>query len=358
MFTLKGEGAELADAAFTARRNTYGDSDLVPTKEDMAEAGLALWPHTYQGNPEDDYEAFTQLHEWVKVQGRPLLEASILIPSEQISMIGAARWADQAFPRFIISHTYAAALMATAVTEEVLEDVRPPYRAFMIDVPDGLLTVWNSHRQVFSKIRWILVQQIVKTTGERVWQYIAHADPAICVWRHGVDTRGLCEPDLPDNNWEGCSFMAPKDDRDDRIAALIGRLIVGICLSFLDPSNSKPTSRHSNKTDPSSLKPTDIRTFKLGRPLSVDCRKGIEDYVNGARGGIPSVRTLVRGHWKKQPHGPQSSLRKVIWREPYWRGPLDGPTLVRPTVMGRDEDTQAGTAAEGMVRPGRVHGVR
>jgi hypothetical protein len=37
-------------------------------------------------------------------------------------------------------------------------------------------------------------------------------------------------------------------------------------------------------------------------------------------GTSPSVRTLVTGHWKRQPYGPQSSLRKWTWLEPHWRG--------------------------------------
>lgn len=46
-----------------------------------------------------------------------------------------------------------------------------------------------------------------------------------------------------------------------------------------------------------------------------------------SRGGIAELRRvllhrlLVRGHWRLQPHGPQSSLRKLIFIEPYWRGP-------------------------------------
>lgn len=37
------------------------------------------------------------------------------------------------------------------------------------------------------------------------------------------------------------------------------------------------------------------------------------------------VRSLVAGHWKMQPHGPNRSERKLIRIEPYWRGPLDAP---------------------------------
>lgn len=43
----------------------------------------------------------------------------------------------------------------------------------------------------------------------------------------------------------------------------------------------------------------------------------------GTRGPIV-VRTRVSGHWRNQPHGPGRELRKLIWIEPFWRGPDDG----------------------------------
>jgi hypothetical protein len=37
------------------------------------------------------------------------------------------------------------------------------------------------------------------------------------------------------------------------------------------------------------------------------------------------VRTLVSGHWKMQPYGPERANRKLIRIDPFWRGPMDGP---------------------------------
>ncbi len=34
-----------------------------------------------------------------------------------------------------------------------------------------------------------------------------------------------------------------------------------------------------------------------------------------------AVRQLVGGHWKFHPHGPRRELRKLVWIEPYQRGP-------------------------------------
>lgn len=57
--------------------------------------------------------------------------------------------------------------------------------------------------------------------------------------------------------------------------------------------------------------------------------RGLEPLTDNEGTGTPrgplTIRVKVAGHWKMQPHGPNNSLRKIIWREPFWRGPLSGP---------------------------------
>jgi len=61
-----------------------------------------------------------------------------------------------------------------------------------------------------------------------------------------------------------------------------------------------------------------------------DFRDRVRDYVEGKSHSAPNVQVLVSGHHKMQPHGPGNSLRKLIWREPFWRGPEDAPIAIRP----------------------------
>lgn len=43
-------------------------------------------------------------------------------------------------------------------------------------------------------------------------------------------------------------------------------------------------------------------------------------------------RFIVRGHWKYQAHGSGHAERKLIFVEPYWKGPADAPVLARTYV--------------------------
>lgn len=50
--------------------------------------------------------------------------------------------------------------------------------------------------------------------------------------------------------------------------------------------------------------------------------------------GALSVRELVKGHYKRQAHGEGNAQRKVIWVQPYWRGP--DPEDIQVSVPSHD----------------------
>ena len=62
----------------------------------------------------------------------------------------------------------------------------------------------------------------------------------------------------------------------------------------------------------------------------------VREYLEGKSHRSPSVQVLVSGHYKMQPHGTKNSLRKLIWRAPFWRGPDDAPIPIRAHVLGKE----------------------
>jgi hypothetical protein len=42
---------------------------------------------------------------------------------------------------------------------------------------------------------------------------------------------------------------------------------------------------------------------------------------------------MVRGHWRRQSHGPESQDRKLIWIRPYYKGPDLAATINKPYLV-------------------------
>jgi hypothetical protein len=153
-----------------------------------------------------------------------------------------------------------------------------------------------------------------------------------------VKTAELLPPTItgPDLS-EVSLFPMTVTEQDERVASLIGRLIVNTCLAMSDPERVQGPAPKRRRAP----RPWERRTspepktsvFRVGKPITHDFRPAVRDYIAGKRRTL-GVQTLVAGHWKMQPHGPGLSLRKLIFVIPYWRGDAGAPILVRPIRLG------------------------
>lgn len=311
------------------------------TREELVLIGKAGWEQSYK-HTRDDEEAFNLLateakqllqnpHAHLDPFGVARASSFLYLPAEQVLLLWAARWADQGFPVIQMGHKYAAALMATAATVGT-EEVHPPFHAFLISLPNGLISVTDPNTGKLHEATRIVVQRSRTPEGVFRWSYIIQAG-RLSLWRHGVFTAEMIESDLDQgHDWASYSFGLERDERDERVYSLAQRLILNVCLAMATSGNSKPmgkTARLSAGNVRESKEPL-VRVFQLGKPIKLDCRPALRDYLEGEKRSGPTVQVLVRGHWKNQPHGPKRAHRKRIWIEPYWRGPEDAPILTRP----------------------------
>jgi hypothetical protein len=259
----------------------------------------------------------------------------------QVVAVALARWADAAFPQIEVGHKYAAALMVTNATADVLERVRPPWPAFVIEVPTDLLMIRDTGKDRDLSLRRLLVTTTRFPDGSNRWSFVGLTDTSLSVWRFGVTTVQLLEPTV--EHALDREELLPLTENDDRVLTLAGRLIIATCLAMSDPSNVQEVGighqehaaarKHGRRFG----RPI-VRTFKVGKPIKLDLRPRIQEYVKSGLGGRKlTVQSLVCGHFKGQHHGPQNSLYKIIWREPFWRGPEEAPILVRPHTVKEPE---------------------
>lgn len=306
--------------------------------EELAKLGSVFWPHTYKQTGEDE-KAFDLFGDWADTleQVNPdlalTLRSSLVVPHEQIRMMWVARWVDQGCPRMVVEGPFAALLMATDVGKDLVNLVAPPWKSFLIEIPSGLLMTTNSQTGAQVWLRKIFAQHITNLDGSKVWNFIIEGEDGIQLWRHGLQTEQLIKFEKGGvwHKEDADLFLQDFGDQDERVLLLTGRLIASLCLALSDPTikreqkqTHKKWASRRNKHEP------DIRTFIIGKPLKVDCRRAIRDYVEGSRpGGKVTVQFLVRGHWRNQPYGPGGTLRKIVRIEPYWKGPEDGKIVTK-----------------------------
>jgi len=246
----------------------------------------------------------------------------------------AAAWAEAGYPQITTTHRYAAALACTPTdSPDLVGAVRLPWPSVVLSLPNGLLTLDDGREYstviitTLDKVPSKLVgpvatmQVVVNISGEHLSQ-IAFADsletyliePALQV-RETIDGRAV--------NQSG---------RKQRVATLAKRIVVGLLLRLADPDLRREVEGLGQRLAGSVKRtpgPPKHRVLCVSRPVSVDCRPAIQRFLGG-EGPTPSVQTLVRGHWKRQPCGPARSERRIVHIEPYWRGPEAGAIVSRP----------------------------
>jgi hypothetical protein len=250
-----------------------------------------------------------------------------------------AYWAKSAYPQIVMGHKYAAALLVTNIGGDVVDLIKPPFESFLIEVPENLLFITKPDGTRVP-IRRIIVSQYPHKDRGTVWAYGAITENGALLYRYGVSTADLLPPTI------GSSFQPDEDSvflshslstEDGRVASLIGRLILGTCLTMADPEAVKKIGTgHRGPSHPAAnprgaAEPV-IRTFQIGKPVVHDFRDAVARFIAGTQRSL-SVQTLIAGHFRNQPCGPKLSQRKVIWISPFWRGPEDAPILVRPHML-------------------------
>jgi len=316
------------------------------TKDDLATEGARWWPICFRHNKTDD-EAFAAASRATAALAD--LEHP-LDSSRLLRQVATARWCDQGFPVVQMAHTYAAALMATKLAPDVVASVRPPWRAFLLQLPNDLLPIYLGDGTC-EYANLVLVRVSEQAAMAPTWNFwVFHGRGYVAY--DAVSPATALEDDTLEEMGRPTDVDAPGMDNEvsRRLQIIVARLVLNACCAMTDDSaNLKPLRRAAPKRTIGRQKPEapQYRCFQLGEPVQVDCRKALQDYLSPRShrsGSPPSVMTLVCGHRKNQAFGLRHSLRKRIWIHPYWRGADGAPIILRPHTLS-DSHRSNGAAA-------------
>jgi hypothetical protein len=321
------------------------------SKETLISVGQAAWEYSYR-RATDEHQVQENISSYVEtlktlnpLQG-VVLEALLTLPEQQLVTLAAARWWEQGLPVVRLGHRRAAALMATDVSKDQLEFVRPPFRAFVIDLPDGLIQLEDADGKPTKAIRVLVHIRLFERGFEGqsgtdypsgdYWSYVIFTEGILMQWRLNRLVAEIAGHRDRGNPWNG--YGLPLGKYDDRVDHLIGSLICSTCIMMSNPDNlqvkKEPTQRSKNGKKPVKGCP-EYTVFTERKPINVDVRPYVRAYLRGERDS-PHVRLMVRGHHKMQHHGPQRSLRKLIWVEPYPRGGDEKDPIMSSIYQARD----------------------
>lgn len=297
--------------------------------------GLALWEYTY-GRPDvaNDLQALAALIKYVEElpesPRKSYLRDMMTVPSCRQELLSDVLWVHEACAIVQTTHRWAAAAICTSLPETL--ELHTPWRAWILEIPDRLLWVEDPEQHQRTWLRYALVRVMETEVGPR-WSITAMADASIVQ----LGTRNLTQQELlkaePSGDpGTGTALEWPIPREVDRIIACLKSLVTNLLIAMSNPEWCRPLGKHRpgwTRGPQREEGAPQHRRFMVARPTKIDVRQQVVDYCAGGR--QPStVATLVRGHWTHQPYGPRSSLRKLIWREPAWRGSLDAP--IKPAI--------------------------
>lgn len=330
------------------------DEEPEPTKEEwhlpntnlwsdqeLTGLGKNIWERSYKLGL-DDNEAARVSRQATAVWAEAARANDVLVNDSRMHIVEtiglfAGKWAVHAFQRITTTHTYAAALMCSDADRDVLEDIEVQWHAFMVIVPNGLLSFVDEETKIENEYNRILVASFDgAATIILLNQHGAKSSHRIIVQMSDSIARVLDVENVQlvhATNTE--SSLEANKVKVQRITILAKRMVAGLLLALQHQDNFKSKTHPAREgKNPREHKEPAHRVVFVGKPLKVDCRPSIGDYIrNGSpkrKGAPPAVQFIVRGHYKRQVIGVGRAGRKVIWVEPYWKGPEEAPILTRP----------------------------
>ncbi len=252
----------------------------------------------------------------------------------------ACCWAEAAYPKLVTGHKFAAALMCTPSDPSMLEDVHIPWKTFVVAVPNGLLTLEDREYDSIGIMidpagdTLLRLPDDPRGTLSRFIMILSGQGGRLCRMTVALDAAdGLFKDVEEDNIWALGGTMLERD-RKERLLRCARRLVVGLLVAMQNTRFADKKTHQANSVRRSGA--PNHRAVYVGAPIATDCRPSLERYITGTskKHTPPSMQSLVRGHYKRQVVGMDRRGRKVLWIEPYWRGPEDAPILIHPYSVG------------------------
>jgi hypothetical protein len=268
-------------------------------------------------------------------------------------------WARQGYNVFDLSPDFTAAILLTDARELDISDIRLPFSGMLLMISDGFAK--GADGTSYNKIHVTEVPRLHRTmleVGEKMSDVLKDLPPAKVsevlsnVSKTPPTNKSLVGDDPSDTvihiyatdgtrvletwierkglTWDAFDDLPDTvvDDADKQARHALRQIVFG-SIAYTNAVDGSLEERFHAPRKPSSTSKQRAKHWTLGRTIMID-----PQLVRAVRLGSREVsfrlkhRHIVRGHYRKQAHGPARSLRTRIWIVPFWRGPEEGAALV------------------------------
>jgi hypothetical protein len=293
----------------------------------------------------DDFSTAFQDHSWESMSSRGLDEDlqkrtyTMLINKHLVFTQGSILWAKWGFPVFYLTSDFSDAIIMTDLGEAADEPFKAPFPAFLIGLPNN--RALNGAHSIFIH-RWAaplffdgLDKGGKKMDQFRLWCSDSKVEgkedlaQVYTTWNEKTTLKNLFEHTIKEGGVVSQTAWTDNDGlKDELLEDRVQRAyrIMNNTLLYIE-SHGLPNSGQK-KIGPDVAVEREHATlprFRIGRPVKLppNLREALANPDEKMSWKLLR-RFGVRGHWKNnQPYGPQHSLRKRIFIEPYWKGPKD-----------------------------------
>jgi hypothetical protein len=296
--------------------------------------GFSIAMATWRKKEKLDYVGFTNLLTDIIVAA---LAPTKMDRTVQLSVtrdmvpftVGSAWWADLGFPVFNLTHDFFRAVSVTDFGDVGDEPMHQPFPAYLVRLPESL-------RGNPTALPMFLYPVPTKAEdgglGFSVSRLSIASEPndnraAYTQWTEGIPfaefvsgrTVKQQEDVDPVEKYTTQLLGAEMDPQVTQRA----RRTLGNTLLYINANGGLPSEKRIGADVPVEREHQTDPRFRIGRPIKLGpkLRSAIHAASQGGASWKLESRFVVRGHWRNQAHGPDRSLRRRQWIQPYYKGP-------------------------------------
>lgn len=266
-------------------------------------------------------------------------------------VVGSAWWAELGFPAINLTHDFYRAIAVTDFGEVGDDPLLLPFPTFVLRLPESLRGK-EAATPLF--LYPLPTHRVTVAEGVRPPVYSEEKDRAIRPDEVTFDVTRMSLTSEPDEDaFERGSFtqwnngvpynmfltgrveaIDKLDPLEARVSSAMGqsfdpeltkraRRVLANTLLYINANGGLPPEKKIGPDVPVEREHRTEPRFRVGRPIKLGARlKGaIREGLSGGASWKLDSRFVVRGHWRNQAYGPEHSLRRKQWIEPYWKGP-------------------------------------